>query len=211
MAKSKNTVEARQQNQKLEKEARYNAARKKLMPLPWIVVGLLVVSLLLNFMHWTDIYNTGIPGTEVVVNGWAYAFAGITRDFMSTSRIYNDLAVPFYYYAQTWCETLATLTLAAVAVMAVAVVCQVIASAAKLYAMNAVTAVLSAAGGGLLIACYAIALSMKDSQILPIYCSGNPACSIRSFAILPALVAIAAGVFCVVIFVKSQKTKQLLK
>lgn len=211
MAKSKSSVEIRQQSEQMRKQKQFDQTCRKLNPWGWLALGLIGVALLFCFFDWTDIYNTDIVGTEVEVNGWSYAIAGLTHNYSSTASVYGDMAVPFYYYATSWVETLGLLTVLAVALALVSAAVQIVGGVRKTLMLNVVTAVLNLAAAVLLTACFATALSMSGSDILPVYCSGNPACSIRSFAILPALAAYGAAAVSGITAAMYLKAKKLLK
>ena len=53
-------------------------------------------------------------------------------------------------------------------------------------------------------------LALNSSQILPVYCSGNPACSIRSDAYFPLLAAIAMLTVAIVAAVKYHLAHDIL-
>ncbi len=207
-ARQQKAQAAAQAAQVREQTRKYNTTLIKLKPFAAIAVAILVAVLLLFFVNWAYVYNTDIPGTEVSFSGWSAAVSGITRDFMSTSSIYGDLAVPFYYYAQSYCTRLSTLTLIALLVIVVTLVLQIVAFVKKNYNMNLIAAVTGLVCAVLLFICNQTALSMKNGDILTIYCQGNPACSIRSMAFVPAifmLVAVAVNVFICIRVMQARK------
>ena len=53
-------------------------------------------------------------------------------------------------------------------------------------------------------------LALNGSQILPVYCSGNPACSIRSDAYFPLIAAFAALTVAIVAAVKYHSARDIL-
>ena len=63
----------------------------------------------------------------------------------------------------------------------------------------------------LLIGCLIAALSLNGSQILPIYCSGNPACSIRSDGWFPLLSGVAALTLSVIATIRYRAARRLLE
>lgn len=61
------------------------------------------------------------------------------------------------------------------------------------------------------IAQYAVCMSMSGSQILPVYCNGNPACSIQSDlvgSLILSIVMVAANIFAVIKFAQLKKMKK---
>ena len=61
------------------------------------------------------------------------------------------------------------------------------------------------------IASFIVALSMKNGTILSRYCSGNPACSIKSLIIIPALLALISSLPSAIACKKYFAVKKLLK
>ena len=153
----------------------------------------LVAALLLFFLSWGYIYNTDIAGAEVSFRGWAALAGALTQNFTTMGGIYQDLAVPFYYYAPGYTTAAAWLTLVAFIALAAGLVIQCLLLFMKAHKTALAGAILNAVTGIGLIAVHLVVLSMKNSDILPIYCSGNPACSIRSYALHAGLIAIAAS------------------
>lgn len=184
---------------KKDRQLRYEEARRKqeqkqlraLRPFDIAALVAAAAVLLCFFFDFAQIYNTD-AGVEVHVSGFSFALAAATGGFSSTSSVYGDIAVPFYYYAQSYSIVLGALALAAVAASLLALALPVVRLATgsrRWYALDAAAAALAA---GLVVACFAVGVAMNASDILPIYCSGNPACSIRSYAVIGALVAAAA-------------------
>lgn len=160
------------------------------------IVGILglIITFLTFFCVFAEIYNTteGV-GVEVKVRGFSFLVAGITGKYSSTSSTYGDMAVPFYYYAKTWCETIGTLTLIAGILLVLSIVLKTLSTIFNYNFLSFVFTVLDVVLSVLLIIVFVKALDMSNSEILPIYCSGNPACSIKSYAIVPALVGLCVA------------------
>ena len=159
-----------------------NKAKEKILSFYLVSAGIGLVAILFYFFNWVYIFNTtqGV-GVEVGCNGFNFLIATLTGKFSSTSKVYGDLAVPFYYYAAKYCKTLGVVTL-------ISIVCLILSIGFSVAAYFTKKQELSIGSVVLLIVCFTVALSMKDSDILPVYCSGNPRCSIESLAILPAIV-----------------------
>ena len=130
---------------------------------------------------------------------------------MSFDSIYGDLAVPFYYYATSYVESLTLYTLISLIGAVVAILVLIVAAAKKLYQLHGAALLLSAISTIFLLMSFGTALSMSNADILSVYCGGNPACSIRSFAIEPALLMLGVTVVECVAFIKYIQAKQLLK
>lgn len=202
MAKTAKNIEIREANRRREREKARALALRRLAPLSRIALALAAAALLCYFLSWAHIYNTDIAGSEVSVNGWACVASFVTGHYDSPGGIYGDMAVPFYYYAAAYCERLALYTLLSLIAVVAALAVQAVATVQKRYPLHLAAAVLGAVSAALLALCFATALSMSGSDILPIYCGGNPACSIRSFAILPAALMLGLAVLDAVVFVR---------
>lgn len=166
-----------------------NKAKEKILPFYLVSAGIGLVAIRFYFFNWVYIFNTtrGV-GVEVGCNGFNFLIATLTGKFSSTSKVYGDLAVPFYYYAAKYCKTLGVVTLISIVCLILSIGFSVAAYFTKKQELSIGSVVTSLGAVVLLIVCFTVALSMKDSDILPVYCSGNPRCSIESLAILPAIV-----------------------
>lgn len=162
--------------------------------LSYIVLGGTILLFLTFFMPWAYVYNTDLPGIEVSFNGWAILFASVSGNFSSSAAVFGDIAVPFYYYAETYCKVLGVVTIITFVLIA-AEICLRIASLKKRnFILSYLSAVFMLFTAFALIGCFVIALTMNGSKILPVYCSGNPACSVCSLCIIPAIISIAATI-----------------
>ena len=188
-----------------DKQRRLEEARRKqlqldlhaLRPLDIAAIAAGVALLLCFFFDWAQVYNTDY-GVEVHVSGFSFALAALTGGYSSTAAAYGDIAVPFYYYAESYCAALGALSLTAVIVSLLCIALPVVRLATGSRRLYAADIALPAAALGLLVACFAVGIAMNGSQILPVYCSGNPACSIRSDAAIGAIVAAAATAISIV-------------
>lgn len=171
-----------------------------------VAICISAVMLLCYFFNWVYIYNTSAGvGIEVRVSGWSFSVAALSGKFTSSNKVYGDLAVPFNYYARLYCEKLATVTLISLITAILSLGANIFLLIKPKHIFSAVPAVLSLASTILLFVCFGIALSMKNSDILPVYCSGNPACFIRSLAIIPAIVALLSTAVPTYIFIRYLK------
>ena len=181
-----------------DKQRRYEEVRRKqlqkelraLRPLDIAAIAVAAALLLCFFFDWAQVYNTDY-GVEVHVCGFSFAAAALTGGFSSTAAVYGDIAVPFYYYAQSYTTAMGALSLAAVAVGLACVALPAVRLATGNRRCYGADIACAAAAAALLIACYAVGLAMNGSDILPVYCSGNPACSVQSYALIGAITALA--------------------
>ncbi|MGN1104378.1 MAG: hypothetical protein ACI4QI_05820, partial [Candidatus Coproplasma sp.] len=114
----------------------------------------------------------------------------------------GNISVPFYYYAQSYVEVLGILTIVSVFLVLVAAAIEIAAVKTGRHGLSYLSVVIDILLLIVLVAGFAVALFMKESNILPKYCSGNPACSIRSLIIIPVIVAVALLVIDAVAAVK---------
>ena len=210
MANKKRRNEIQQAHQRKIQGQKYDAAVKKIRIFPIIAIGISVLVLALLFVTFANIYNSAV-GVEVKVSGWSFAIAGLTGKFTSPDAVYGDLAHPFYTFAAKWCESIATLTLVAAILVLVMIIVAVVSIIRQNYALNLISAVLSLAVFVLLIVCYVKGVDMVHSDIIPIYCSGNPLCSIQSYAIFPALFALGVVPVSIIAAIKYFIARKLLK
>lgn len=173
----------------VEKEQKYASDVKKLRLFPILALALAVVVLFLFFTDWAFVHNTDV-GTEVSVSGFNCLVSGTSGNYSGTEKAIGDMAMPFYYYAKAESVSLAGLTVAAFFVLLATIVAYALAAIRNQEGFNIAGLVLSFALMVLLFSCYSTALSMKNAKILSDYCSGNVKCSIRSEAVLPALLTL---------------------
>lgn len=206
MANKKN----REINLKNEREKKFRAACLKLRNYPIICLAISVLILLLFLVNFAEVFNTDV-GAEVKISGFNTFFAAITGQYTSEQAIFGNMAVPFNYYAESYVHTLGILTLMAMILTLANLAVQIVAVSIKKSALNVAACAIGAVQTAVLIACFIIALSMKDAKILSVYCSGNPKCSIRSFAIIPAIFALIGAVVSGIATVKYFIARKLLK
>ena len=168
-----------------------------------LIVGVLLLMMLVNF---ASVYNTNI-GIEKRITGFNCVAAGLSGNFTDMS-LYGDIAMPFNYYAASQTHTLCTVSIVVLFVIVAHIVVALFAVITnKQGVFNFLTIALGLAEGVLFIVCYAVARSMKDAEILSGFCQGNPACSIESTAILPALLAIFSLALPILAIIMTQKHK----
>ena len=212
MANKKKKNEMQQVYQRKAKEQQYEAAAKKIFIFSCIALAITVLVLILLFVNFADVYNTAAGvGVEVKVSGWSFVMSALTGNYSSAEAIYGDMSMPFYYYAAEWCESIGMVALIAAIAVILTLGVQLVTVIRRNYVWNIVSILFSVVSAVLLIVCFVKGLDMKNSEILPVYCSGNPLCSIRSYAIIPALFALGGGVVSAIATVKYFKASKLLK
>ena len=212
MANKDRKEDTRQKNLQLKNERQFEAMCRKLVPYPRVAAVILAVTLLLFSAAWADVYNSDIGGVEVSINGLACAASAVTGNYTSADTIYKDMAVPFYYYAAEYCQSLARFTLIAAVAVVISFVLQIAAVIVrKAYALNIAATALNVIASIFLIVCFSVSLSMADSDIIPIYCGGNPACSIRSFAVIPAIFTLGAAAVNLIASIKYIQARRILE
>ena len=177
-------------NMQQKKQKDFKAACDKLSPYPIIAGCILLLTIVMMLASWAEVYNTDINGPEVKVKGFSFLLAAITGNYTSASSLYGDIAVPFYYYAGSYTVKLAVLTLVTFILTIATMAVELVSFLKKNAALNCAAAVLGLATTLLLFVSFAVARSMNGSDILPVYCSSNPACSVRSYLIFPAIFAL---------------------
>lgn len=204
----------REENIKKDKQRRFEIANKSLFPFEAVAAAISLLVVLAFFLNWAYVHNTDV-GVEVKVSGFNTFIAALTGKYSSAERSVGDMATPFYYYAKTYCETLGVFTIVAfsvaVAQLILSAINLAIALICKKRFLNYPLAALSIVTAATLIVCFAVALSMKNAEILSVYCGGNVKCSIRSLAVIPAILSLSVAVLSVVQAVKAEKIKKILK
>lgn len=184
---NKKSVEIRKQNARRDDLL---VARKKLRVFPVIALVLAVILLLLFLTNWAAIHNSADDSIEVKFTGFQSISAGLSGNYKSADEASFGNLSTFYYFVPSAVRTLCLLTVVTLFVLVVQGIVSLFAAITnKQGAFNVIGVVLAAAETGLFIACYAVARSMNDPMVDG-YCKGNPACSVQSTAILPALFAI---------------------
>lgn len=210
MAKNEKDKElARAQNAQKKKEQAYRAQLKRLDPHPYVAAGLLLLALLLFFLSWGEIYNVDIPGVEIRFSGFSAAICGLTGNYTMPEGIYGMMAA-FYYWAPEQCAPLGVMALVSLITLVLALVLCVAAALGKRHALEGPAAILALVSAGTAIAGFALAMAMTEPLITG-YCSGNPACSVRSYALIPAVLAVLAAAVCCFAFIRYLAARKTLK
>lgn len=198
---------------KTEQEKKRLSKRKIFRLFPLAALLLTVVLLLFMMVNWAAIYNTTMAGNEIEVSGYNCVAAGLSGDYtsMETGR-FGNMAV-FNYHAASYVYTLSVVSVIVLFVLIVHAFINLFALITnKQGAFNVIGIVFAVAESALFIACYAVALSIGDSGILTTYCNNNPACSVQSHAVLPALfaiISIAVPVLALIFDLRAQKQLRL--
>lgn len=201
----------REERLKADKERRYKIECNKLKIYPKFCIALSIAIILCFFLKWTYVYNTDIKGSEVSISGFNTLFAALSGNYSGAEKIFGNMAVPFYYYAADYCRALGMLTITTFFVSVINSVCQSFTLKNTAFNLNIVCLFLSIVQVGLFIACFTVALSMKNASILSVYCKKNPACSIKSLAIIPAFIATLSAAFSCIAVIKLINAKKILK
>lgn len=191
-----------------DKERAISELEDTLKPLNISLIIIVILILLSYIFSWATIYNTDY-GYEVGISGFNVLYAALTNNFTGTESLLGDMSVPFFYYAETYCKSLASLTTISFFLTILSLVVAIVTLGTKKIQCHFVSVVVNAVLVALYILCFTGGLAMKDSKILPIYCSGNPACSIQSFAIIPAIISLGAVVVSVYALIRYFNTKAM--
>jgi hypothetical protein len=151
-----------------------------------ILLGLMFIFF---FFGWCYVYNTKY-GVEVGCNGWNFICMSFCWNFKSANSAFGDMAVPFYCYAKYYVIVLEILTtiIFYLTLVLVALACINLKKPNRL--VTNISMIVSIVYSVVILGAFVTALIMNASDILPFYCSGNPACSIQSMIIFPFLLSI---------------------
>ena len=203
---NKKSVETRIQTAKTKQS---DSKRKVLRLFALASFVLTLVLLLMMLVNWAAIYNTDMSGNEIEVSGFNCASAALTDNYKSMDQSkFGDIAV-LNYHAEAYAYRLSVVSLVVLFVLVVhALIAFFGLITNKQGAFNILTIIFAVAEAVLFIVCHCIAISMNDSGILTTYCNDNPACSVQSQAILPALFAILSLAIPIVAMIRSAKIKR---
>jgi len=210
MANKRVKEERARENERAKRQTLIVNARRKFQPFALSAAIVSLVIMLLFFVDWAAVYNTDIRGNEVKISGFNTVFAAISGGYTKADKIYGNMAAPFFYYAADWCKAIGVLTVAAFFVNILCLAASLTAYFTEYKRISALTLGCAAVLFALLLAIFFIALSMKDSRILPVYCGGNPKCSIRSAALLPAVVSAGCFALSLIGWIKYEKAMKKL-
>ena len=227
MAANKSKAQLRQERvRQAENRKKYEAASGKVLKSLLIIFGAtaLIAVVALIVMLTTDavyVHNTTMTengGREVAVSGAAFLKVFFTEDYTSPDPAYDDLFHPFYTFAQAWCKPAAIFAFICLIAIILTLAASVLALVFALRKKEFKWTILSLGASALLtvvsIAFFAICVSMSGSQILPVYCSGNPACSIQSdliWCMLLAVLTLAGNIFAFIKYLSLDKQRKKLE
>ncbi len=166
----------------LSKEDKINLCRG-MIP---ILLGLMLIFF---FFGWCYVYNKDY-GVEVGCNGWNFICMSFYWNFKSTEKVFGDMAVPFYYYAQYYVIVLEIITTVIFYLTLVLIALAAFNLKKPNRKITSVFMVISIIYSIFLLAAFITALTMNGSKILPKFCSSNPKCSVDSLIIFPFLLSI---------------------
>ena len=182
-----------------KKRKRFEENRKILLTITLIFVISLFACF---FANWSHVYNTDY-GIEVGVNAWQYLIALMTWNFKGTGALYGDIAVPFYYYAKELTMVLSFVTAGTFLVLLATTVVTIINFFKHSRKIEIANVVLLYVLSLMFIACIVVAFTMSGSRILPVYCSGNPKCSIGTLAFFPLVITLIPAIAHTIFFKKN--------
>ena len=198
---------ARKQEIMTANRRKYDAAKKKLRLWQPVTAAVLATALLCVFVPFIEIYNNpaapgafdpesngGRPFIELSAGGWQCLIIALTGDYTSAQ---SKLAAFYYWVAQQggqpYVTMLAVSSLVAVSGVIVSMAMQAVMFFTKAHRLG-IIALAADVIAALAFALAFVSALMCSAEMLAGYCNNNPACSIRSFAIIPALAAVAAAV-----------------
>ena len=151
-----------------------------------ILLGLMLVFF---FFGWCYVYNKDY-GVEVNCSGWNFICMSFCWNFKSTEKVFGDMAVPFYYYAQYYVIVLEIITTVIFYLTLVLIALAAFNLKKPNRKITSVFMVISIIYSIFLLAAFITALTMNGSKILPKFCSSNPKCSVDSLISFPFLLSI---------------------
>lgn len=186
--------------------AAYDKKIKKLTPFGLIAAGVAVLALLLCFCSFIYIYNTAVGvGVEIKVSGWKFLSCFLVGDYDAAD---SDMQV-FYYYAADFMKFASACTFFAIVLAVITAFLSAFSAINAKPALGIAAAGCSFASGVLLIVAFVLCICEPcAAPIIATYCGGNPACSVKSLAVLPAIAAFlacAVSVYQSVRFIKIKK------
>jgi len=173
-------------------------------------IAVCVITLMLLFVTFVEVYNTDV-GVEVKASGWSFFVAGITGKYSSTAKVYGNLAVPFYYYASSWCKIVGVITTVAVFLTIVLIGLEVLILVKRYYSLTYIAVFVGLIAAILLLVAFTVSLDMKNGDILTTYCYNNTACSIRSYAVIPFVAMLLYMAYNVYLSVRLIRAYSILK
>ena len=188
----------------------FAAKTNELRKFQFINITLSIAALFLMFVSFGYIYNTnmnsGAGGTEVSFNGFNLLFAAFSGNYKNPS--FGDLAIPFNFYATNWVKALGILIFFPFFAILINVDINIYGLIKNKQGIALYSIILNGIIFGFFLAIFIVSLSMKDSNILPIYCSNNKACSIKSLAIIPSITGLIGLGIALFNYIKYREAKK---
>lgn len=191
--------------------AAYDKKIKKLTPFGYIAAGAAVLALLLCFCSFIYIYNVGydsegkLIGVEIKVSGWKFLSCFLTGNYTAEN---SDMQV-FYYYSKNYVQDACMYSFIAIVLAVATLFLGAFSSLKNKPVLGYVSVATSLCSGILFIVSFVLCTCNGcAAPIIATYCSGNPLCSVKSLAILPALAifgACAVSVYESIRFIKIKK------
>ncbi len=200
-----------QERMMAQKQKEFEKQIKRIRIFPLIALFLSAVTLLLFLLDWAAVYNADMSGNEVRISGFNCLFAALGGNYSKASAALGDMAVPFNYYAGSQVRVLSVLTIFAFLAVLANLIVRLVAGITNKKGASVISLAISAVEVGLFVACFAVALSIENAEILSGYCGGNPACSIKSQAILPGVLAALSACLPAISIAGYQKAKKILE
>ena len=169
------------------------------------IIILLGLMFIFFFFGWCYVYNKDY-GVEVNCNGWNFICMSFVWDFESPNKVFGDIAMPFYYYAQAYVIVLQIMT-TVIFYLTLALVALAVLNLKKVSRkVTTIFMIITFIYSAVLLAAFVTALTMNGSRILPKYCSNNPACSIQSLIIVPFLLSV--GILIINLYLRAKLKEQ---
>ena len=180
---------------KSAKQARILRAKKqKILLFPKIAAALNALVLIACLLPFVGIYNTDIQGTEIKVNGWNALFCGLTGSYTSPGALFGNMDI-FNHFAPEAGHAIGLWGMISMLLLVVLFALTLAAIFSKQPVLCVCAFAVSLLGFVALILAYRSGLSVGASNILVEYCQSNPACSVESYATIPAVLLLVTAVF----------------
>lgn len=190
-----------------KRERALRAKKQKLLVFPKIGAAVNAVVLAACFLPFLGIYNTDMPGIEIQVNGWNALFCGLSGQYTATGALYGNMDI-FNYYATDACRSLGLWGMIAMILLVVAFAVTLAAAIGKQPVLCVPALALNVLGFVALVLAYRSGRAVAQSNIIEVYCQSNPACSVESYATIPAVLMLGCVVLHAIATVKFFKLKK---
>ena len=193
---------------KAAKQARALRAKKqKILLFPKIASVLNALVLVACLLPFVAIYNTDIQGTEIKISGWNALFCGLSGRYTTPGSLYGNMDI-FNHFAPDASHGIGLWGMIAMLLLVVLLAVTLAAVFGKQPVLCVCALVLSLLGFVALILAYRSGLAVRQSNILVEYCQSNPACSVESYATIPAVLLLVTAVFHLIATIKFFQLKK---